>query len=131
MDPVTHLLTGACIARTGLNRTSRLATAVLILSAEVPDLDIIANVGGPVFGFAHHRGFTHSFLGVPLDAAAALGLVLLWRRWRKPRPAPIRGSADDHIPPPPAPPPRWGLLFLYGCLGALSHILLDFTNAYG
>jgi inner membrane protein len=26
---------------------------------------------------------------------------------------------------------RWGLLFLYACAGAVSHILLDFTNNYG
>src|SRR5581483_6201981 len=26
---------------------------------------------------------------------------------------------------------RWRLLFLFGCLGALSHILLDYTTAYG
>jgi inner membrane protein len=28
-------------------------------------------------------------------------------------------------------PPRWGLLYLYACLAALSHILLDYTNNYG
>lgn len=27
--------------------------------------------------------------------------------------------------------PRWGVLFLYGWLAGLSHILLDFTNNYG
>ncbi len=131
MDPITHLFTGACIARTGLNRTSGLATAVLVLASEIPDIDVVLNAGGPVFGLAHHRGITHSLLGVPLDAAAAVGLVWLWRRWRKPKPLPPRAPNDDHIPPPPSLPPRWGILFLYGCLGALSHILLDFTNAYG
>jgi inner membrane protein len=29
------------------------------------------------------------------------------------------------------PDPRWGLLYLYACLGGLVHILLDFTNSYG
>ncbi len=119
------------MARAGLNRTSGLATSVLVLSAEFPDIDMLLNASGPVFGFTHHRGITHSFLGVPLDAAAVLGLVWLWRRWRKPKPAPARAPDDDHIPPPPPPPPRWGLLFLYACIGGLSHILLDFTNAYG
>ncbi len=131
MDPLTHLLTGACLARTGLNRTSGLATAVLVISAEIADLDMLIGMAGPVTGFAHHRGFTHAFIGVPLDVAATLLLVWLWRRWRQPQPLPPRAADDDHIPPPPPPPPRWGVLALLACLGALSHLLLDFTNAYG
>jgi len=119
LEPVTHFLTGACLGRAGLNRKTALATATLTLAAEAPDLDVLGRFGGPAFGFAHHRGFTHSFLGVPLDAAVVLGFVyLIWRlRGRKLR--------------DPKLPPRWGLLFLYACLAGLSHILLDFTNNYG
>jgi inner membrane protein len=96
-----------------------LATAVLTLAAEAPDLDVLSRFGGPAFGFAHHRGFTHSFLGVPIDAAVVLGFVyLIWR---------LRGRKVKN----PNLPPRWGLLFLYACLAGLSHILLDFTNNYG
>jgi inner membrane protein len=107
------------MGRAGLNRKTALATAVLTLAAEAPDLDVLSRFGGPAFGFAHHRGFTHSFLGVPLDAAAVVGFVyLIWR---------LRGRKlkDPNLPP------RWGLLFLYACLAGLSHILLDFTNNYG
>jgi inner membrane protein len=120
LEPITHFLTGACLGRAGLNRKTALATLTLTLAAEVPDLDVIGGtVRGSAFGFAHHRGFTHSFLGVPLDALVVLGFVyLLWR---------IRGRRvnDSKVPP------RWGLLFLYACLAGLSHILLDFTNNYG
>ena len=122
MDPLTHLLTGACIARTGLNRKSALATTVIVLAAEAPDLDIFAYLGGPVAGFAHHRGITHTFLGVPLVAAAVLGFVWLLYRWRI-----KRGWA----PKASAPPVRWRLLYGFACLAVLSHILLDFTNQYG
>jgi inner membrane protein len=120
LEPITHFLTGACMGRTGLNRKTALATLTLTLAAEAPDLDVIAGiVGGPTFGFAHHRGFTHSFLGVPLDAIFVLGFVyLIWR---------LRGRKTND----PTLPPRWGLLFLYACLAGLSHILLDFTNNYG
>ena len=119
MEPVTHFLTGACLGRAGLNRKTALATLTLTLAAEAPDLDILSRLRGPAFGFAHHRGFTHSFLGVPLDAAVVVGFVyLLWR---------LRGRKVRN----PDLPPRWPLLFLYACLGGLSHILLDFTNAYG
>lgn len=120
LEPVTHFLTGACLGRAGLNRKTALATLTLTLAAEAPDLDVIAGmVRGPTFGFAHHRGFTHSFVGIVLDAAVVLGFVyLIWR---------IRGRKVND----PKIPPRWSLLFLYACLAGLSHILLDFTNNYG
>ena len=107
------------MGRAGLNRKTALATLTLTLAAEAPDLDIIGGFRGSAFGFAHHRGFTHSFAGVPLDALAVVGFVyLIWR---------IRGRKIKD----PNLPPRWGLLFLYACLAGLSHILLDFTNNYG
>ncbi|HLZ43453.1 MAG TPA: metal-dependent hydrolase [Candidatus Sulfotelmatobacter sp.] len=119
MEPITHFLTGACMGRAGLNRKTALATLTLTLAAEAPDLDILSRIGGPAFGFAHHRGFTHSFLGTPIDAIFVVGFVyLIWRlRGRK--------TADPNLPP------RWGLLFFYACLAGLSHLLLDFTNNYG
>jgi inner membrane protein len=119
LEPITHFLTGACMGRAGLNRTTALATLTVTLAAEAPDLDVLSRFGGPAFSFAHHRGFTHSFLGVPLDAAVVVGFVyLIWR---------VRGRKlkDPNLPP------RWGLLFFYACLAGLSHILLDFTNNYG
>jgi inner membrane protein len=119
LEPITHFLTGVCLGRAGLNRKTALATLTLTLAAEAPDIDILSSFGGRAFGFAHHRGFTHSFLGIPLVAAAVVGLVyLIWR---------LRGRKLNN----PDLPPRWGLLFLYACLAGLSHILLDFTNNYG
>jgi len=119
LEPVTHFLFGAAMGRAGLNRKTALATATLTLAAEAPDLDVLSRFGGSAFGLNHHRGFTHSFLGVPLVAAVVVGFIyLLWRlRSRKTR--------------NPNLPPRWGLLFAYACLAGLSHILLDFTNNYG
>jgi inner membrane protein len=119
MEPVTHFLFGAAMGRAGLNRKTALATATLTLAAEAPDLDVFSRFGGSAFGFNHHRGFTHSFLGVPLVAAAVVGFVyLLWR---------LRGRKTRN----PNLPPRWGLLFAFACLAGVSHILLDFTNSYG
>lgn len=107
------------MGRAGLNRKTALATLTLTLAAEAPDLDVIGTFRGPAFGFAHHRGFTHSFVGVPLDALVVIGFVyLIWRLGGR--------KVKD-----PTLPPRWGLLFLYACLAGLSHILLDFTNNYG
>ncbi len=113
------MLTGACIARAGLNRKTALATVTVTLAAEAPDLDVFGEIKGPVFGFAHHRGFTHSFLGLILVAAVTVGVVYL--AWR------LRGRRVKD----PRLPPRWGLLFAFAYLAGLTHILLDFTNNYG
>ena len=90
----------------------------MTLAAEAPDLDMIGQLRGPVFGFAHHRGFTHSFLGLLIVAGAVVAFMYgIWRlRGRK------TGSGIA---------PRWGLLFVCAYIAGLSHILLDFTNNYG
>jgi inner membrane protein len=119
LDPLTHFLTGACLGRAGFNRKTALATATMTLAAEAPDLDVLGSLKGPVFGFAHHRGFTHSFLGLVLVSAAVVGfLYIIWR---------LRGRKIKD----PKLPPRWGLLFGLAYLAGLTHILLDFTNNYG
>ena len=120
MEPITHFLFGATLGRAGLNRKTALATATLTLAAEAPDLDVFGRVfGSSAFGFEHHRGFTHSFLGLPLVAAVVVGFMYcVWRlRGRKTR--------DPNLPP------KWGILFAYAYLAGVSHILLDFTNNYG
>jgi inner membrane protein len=121
MDPVTHFLTGATLARAGFNRKTALATLTMALGAEAADLDIFASLKGSAYGFIQHRGITHTFIGIPLIAALVVGFVwlldALWWRWRKRLSAPA--------------PRRWGLLYLFACIAGLSHILLDFTNNYG
>lgn len=119
LEPITHFLTGACLGRAGFNRKTALATATMTLAAEAPDLDVFSRFGGRIYGFAHHRGFTHSFLGLLLVSALVVGfLYLIWR---------IRGRKVKD----PNLPPRWGTLFVLAYIAGLSHILLDFTNNYG
>lgn len=129
MEPITHLLVGACISRAGLNRKTALATATLAISAEIGDLDVFYTFGGPVVGFSHHRGFTHTFLGVPLVAALTLAVVYGWNRlFRRPR---ARDPGAPVVSRRTGLPMRWGLLYGYACLGGVVHLLLDFTNNYG
>jgi len=107
------------MGRAGLNRKTALATATVTLAAEAPDLDVLGDIKGSVFGFAHHRGFTHSFLGLIIVSAAVVGFMyLLWN---------VRGRKIKN----PELPPRWELLFIFSYLAGLSHLLLDFTNNYG
>ena len=127
MDPVTHLMTGACLARTGFNRRTRYATLVMVLAAEAPDLDTLWGLGGPIASFQHHRGWTHTFLGLPVDAAVVVGAVWLFDRWQSRRKVPVTASSTK-----PAPlPARWPFLFLCALIALLSHLLLDWTNNYG
>jgi inner membrane protein len=149
MEPVTHLLTGAAISRAGLNRKTALATLTLVIAAELPDIDMLWYFDGRVEGFGHHRGMTHTLLGTPFVAAAALGIVYMIHQWRKKREQqkerertqaeearraadPDRYKPDDHVPiVAERLPVRWKLLYAYALIGVLSHLLLDFTNSYG
>jgi inner membrane protein len=140
MEPVTHLLTGACLARVGFNRKAAYATLAMTLAAEAPDLDTLWSAGGPVASFQHHRGITHTLLGLPFDALVVLGAVWLVHRWRVRRAAirPVDSSrasdfgADQPIVRPlTAAPVRWGLLYGFILIALLSHLLLDWTNNYG
>ena len=123
MEPITHFLTGATLARAGFNRKTALATVTMTLAAEAADIDVVAYVKGSATGFIAHRGITHTFIGLPFVAALSLGVVwaldALWQRWRGKRGRPA--AAKRH----------WGLLYLFACIAGLSHLLLDFTNNYG
>lgn len=109
MDNLTHSLTGLMLSRAGLNRLYPRATLVLILSANIPDIDFLAIARGPLYYFEQHRGITHSIAASPVMAllpvllACAIGKTL-------------RGWAV-----------AWGL----SMIGVASHLLLDWTNTYG
>jgi len=115
------MLTGACMSRAGFNRKTGLATLTMVLAAEAADWDVLWELKGSGEALQHHRGITHSFVGAPFVAAATLGFVYLlyrfWLRRRKPRPG--------------NPPVRWKCLYWLALIAALSHLLLDYTTAYG
>lgn len=128
MEPITHLMTGACLARAGFNRKAAYATVVMTLAAEAPDADTLWGLDGPIAGFQHHRGWTHTFLGLPFEAAILVVAVWLVHRWRLRRVVP-QGSADARTRM--VAPVRWGLLYCFALIALLSHLLLDWTNNYG
>src|ERR1022692_5264670 len=137
MEPITHFLTGACIGRAGLNRKTAYATLAAVLAAEAADIDILWEFAGPVAELKHHRGITHTFIGAPVMAAAAVGGVWLLHRWlearrRRKRTAAPAQPVDPGAPVPRVPPPvSWGWLYFTALVSALSHLLLDWTNNYG
>ncbi len=109
MDPLTHTLTGLALSRAGLNRLSVHATPVLLLAANAPDCDIASAAGGVVNYLHYHRHITHAFVSVPLMALAAVLVVRLFAR----------------------KPFDWKWTYAVAFIGALSHPLLDWMNAYG
>src|ERR1039457_3287911 len=127
LDPVTHMLTGACMGRAGFNRKTALATVTMVLAAEAADIDVLWEFKGSIAALQHHRGITHSFVGVPFMAAAVLGFVYLLHRWCSRRQAQASNSTGTR----PNLPVRWGYLYFCAVLAALSHLLLDYTTAYG
>ncbi|MHB1744921.1 MAG: metal-dependent hydrolase [Acidobacteriaceae bacterium] len=133
MEPVTHLLTGACLGRSGFNRITAYATLTMVLAAEAPDIDMLWGLRGPVAEFQHHRGITHTFLGAPFMALLVTGAVWLWHRWRMRR---VDQQAPDTAVRQPgrgqhAPPIRWGWIWFLALIADFSHLLLDWTVNYG
>ena len=133
-------MTGACLARAGFNRKAAYATLAMILAAELPDLDMLWSVDGPVAGFQHHRGITHTLLGLPFEGLVVMGMVWMVHRWRLRRStakaaitlvsnASVADQAIVH--PLTTAPVRWGLLYGFVLIALLSHLLLDWTNNYG
>jgi inner membrane protein len=118
MDNLTHSLVGLVAAKAGLERLSPGATAVCVLAANAPDLDILATLGGKWFYLHNHRGITHSIIGtftlaLLIPALFYAGDLILARiRKRSPR---VKFS---------------GLLIASLILSA-SHPLMDWTNNYG
>jgi len=119
MDPITHTLAGATMARSGLDRRTPLATAALLLGANAPDVDIVAAFAGPNATLALRRGCSHGPLAMLALPFAVAGLLLVWDRWvrrrRAPGAAPVEGTA----------------LLLLATVGVLSHPMLDWLNTYG
>jgi len=116
MDNITHSLAGALLGQMGLKRASRLAMAGCVLGANAPDIDVFAPFFLPVDNIAFHRGPTHALWAPPLLAAAIVGLLWLFDRWRPRKP----GTA----------PFRPGPLFLATLLAVFSHPFLDWLTTY-
>ncbi|HSB10782.1 MAG TPA: metal-dependent hydrolase [Blastocatellia bacterium] len=120
MENLTHTLLGLSIAKAGLERVTPLATTTLVISSNLPDIDVLSRIEGGTIGYLeYHRGFTHGFVGLGLLAAGlTIALMFIDRRFRL-RTDPFRR---------PLRPTR---IFLLACLGGLGHSFMDWTNSYG
>jgi inner membrane protein len=108
MDNLAHSLAGLVLAQAGLGRTTRGATAALVIASNLPDIDIVSWALGTTSYLAHHRGLSHSIIGAPLLAVA---LALLLRLI-------LRGSQLRSL--------------VVCCLaGVAGHVFMDLWTTYG
>lgn len=109
MDNVTHSLTALALARSGLGRLTPRGTLLLLISANLPDIDMVSLFWGTLTNLELHRGYTHSVIVMPVMAALSVGFTSLLGRKKL----------------------VWGRAFGVAMIGVASHLLLDWTNGYG
>lgn len=120
MDNITHSLVGIALADVTFGRGAskserRMATGAAIVAANLPDLDLVyTSITPPPLGYLlHHRGHTHTVIGV---AVLALLLVFSYRALKPVKRLQMATRAK--------------LLSLI-VVAAASHLLLDALNSYG
>lgn len=108
MDNITHTLTGLMLSRSGIDRRVARAAPMMMIAANLPDIDAVAFFGGPVAYLQWHRSYPHALVFAPLMALIPPLLFLLFARQRI---------------------TLWA--YAGSLIGVLSHLALDWTNAYG
>jgi membrane-bound metal-dependent hydrolase YbcI (DUF457 family) len=113
MEPVTHALTSIALGRAGLNKITRVATPMLVVSGMVADVDWLTRLGSAGAFLHGHRTATHSLVGT----AAIITCVsaVFWLAGRK-----FPGLAVGIFP-----------AALICTVGAGVHLLMDMLNSYG
>jgi inner membrane protein len=98
MDNVTHSLVGLMMAR-----VSKQNAWMMVVAANLPDMDVVSWLGGTATYLQYHRGLTHALIAAPV-LALVLTLAFGRRNWAS---------------------------YAWCLAGVLSHLVLDWTNVYG
>ncbi len=120
MDPICHTLVGATLAETGLKRRTPLGTPILLIGANIPDVDVLSYAGGPTMAFWFRRGVTHGLPAVVVWPLVLTALFVLWDH--------VVRRRGRLLAQPGARP---GQLLLLATAAVLSHPVLDYLNTYG
>jgi len=113
MEPVTHALTCIALGRAGLNKITRAATPMLLVSGLIADFDWVTRLGGAATFLRGHRTVTHSLVGTV--AIVAVVAAISWLTGRK-----YSKLAVGILP-----------ALAICTIGAGAHLLLDMLNGYG
>lgn len=124
MDPLAHTLFGATMAEAGLKRKTALATATLIIGANIPDIDALAMFVSEDYALWFRRGWTHGILALMIWPFFLTGIMIGIDRLIEKR---MRRQNRKREGPPMRPIMLLGIAFL----GVWSHPLLDLLNTYG
>ncbi len=124
MDPLAHTLFGATMAEAGLKRKTALATATLIIGANIPDVDGLALLISSDYALWFRRGWTHGILALMIWPFLLTGIMIGVDRLIQKRMQRRNRTRQD---PPMRPLMLLGIAFL----GVWSHPLLDWLNTYG
>jgi inner membrane protein len=113
MEPVTHALTSIALGRAGLNKLTRAATPMLLVSGLIADVDWVTRLVGAETFLRGHRTATHSLAGTAAIIAAVAAVS--WFAGRK--------------------YPKYAVRIFPAlaicAIGAGAHLLLDMLNGYG
>lgn len=121
MDNLCHTLAGAALAESGLKHRTPLATATLLVGANLPDLDAFSYAWGNLTALEFRRGWTHGVLAMAVLPALLAGAMMAWDRLVR-----RRGGANRL-----RQPAHFGQLLLLSVIAVLSHPVLDLLNTYG
>jgi inner membrane protein len=113
MEPVTHALTSIALGRAGLNKITRAATPMLLVSGLIADVDWVTRIAGAAAFLRGHRTVTHSLAGTAAIIAAVA--TASWFTGRK------------------FPKFTVGIFpaLVICAIGAGAHLMLDMLNGYG
>ena len=106
MDNVTHTLVGVMLGRA--SGAPKHAVGMAMIAANLPDIDVVAGLGGALPYLEYHRSYTHALAFAPLMAAVPPLIILAIFRQR------ISLA-----------------MYALSLIAVLSHLLLDWTNVYG
>ena len=125
VDNLCHSLVGAALSAAGLRRRTALATATMVIGANLPDVDaLLYLIGDNADGLALRRGWTHGVLAMAVLPFVLTGIMLGIGRWQEHR----RSRANRPIGRIPL---RAGGLLLVAAISIWSHPLFDLLNTYG
>ncbi len=113
MDPLTHIVVNTAASRAGLNKISRLAAPMLIVTSVAADLDGLTALAGARAFLQGHRTITDSLCGAAgIAILTALCFTIATRKH-------------------PSSPIRFSRALVICLIGAALHVLFDLTNSYG
>jgi inner membrane protein len=102
----THTLVGLLVAKTGLEKQCRYAAATAVIASNLPDIDSVAALWGTATYIEHHRGITHSLIGVPVLAFILSAAMYVFSG-------------------------NFGRTFVIALIAMATHPALDYLNPYG